>query len=32
MISTEAVDSNFFGVNIKAAFPHFHSPYYYYYI
>jgi hypothetical protein len=31
-ISTGAVDSISFIINIKVTFPHFHSPYYYYYI
>lgn len=31
-ISTGAVDSISFSINIKVTFPHFHSPYYYYYI
>jgi hypothetical protein len=31
-ISTGAVDCILFTVNIKVTFPHFHRPYYYYYI
>jgi uncharacterized protein (DUF608 family) len=31
-ISTGAVENNPFAVNIKVTFPHFHRPYYYYYI
>jgi hypothetical protein len=31
-ISTGAVDYISFRDNIKVGFPHFHSPYYYYYI
>ncbi len=31
-ISTGAVDSISFSINIKVTFPHFHRPYYYYYI
>jgi hypothetical protein len=32
VISTGAVENNPFAVNIKVTFPHFHRPYYYYYI
>jgi hypothetical protein len=32
MISTGAVDNSPFITNNKVTFPHFHSPYYYYYI
>jgi hypothetical protein len=31
-ISTGVVENNSFGVNNKVTFPHFHRPYYYYYI
>jgi len=31
-ISTGVVENNPFDVNIKVTFPHFHRPYYYYYI
>ena len=31
-ISTGAVENNPFGDNNKVGFPHFHRPYYYYYI
>ena len=31
-ISTGAVENISFAVNIKVTFPHFHRPYYYYYI
>lgn len=31
-IYTGAVDNNSFITNVKVTFPHFHSPYYYYYI
>jgi hypothetical protein len=31
-ISTGAVENNSFAHNSKVGFPHFHRPYYYYYI
>jgi hypothetical protein len=31
-ISTAPVENNPFAVNNKVTFPHFHRPYYYYYI
>jgi hypothetical protein len=31
-ISTGAVENNSFRYNNKVGFPHFHRPYYYYYI
>ena len=31
-ISTRGVENNSFGSNSKVTFPHFHRPYYYYYI
>jgi hypothetical protein len=31
-IFTALVENNSFGVNSKVTFPHFHRPYYYYYI
>ena len=31
-ISTGVVENKIFGYNSKVTFPHFHRPYYYYYI
>jgi len=31
-ISTAPVENNPFALNSKVTFPHFHRPYYYYYI
>ncbi len=32
VISTTPVENNPFALNSKVTFPHFHRPYYYYYI